>query len=81
MSENNIEIGQRVKYQDIACRGIGYVRAINPHNRSIILVEVEEKDLIYAGFKASETNECGYELATNVGANMRMFWKKELETR
>lgn len=80
MSEG-IEAGQRVRYQDMTCKGIGYVRAINPHNKGLVLVELEDKDLPYAGFVLKE-NAQGYELATAAETpRLRMFWKKELETR
>lgn len=81
MSENGFELGKRVRYQDYTCKGIGFVRAINPHNKGLVLVEVEDKDLSCAGFVLKDSAQ-GYELATaNESANLRMFWKKELEGR
>lgn len=79
---DNLEAGKRVMYRDMICKGIGYIRAVNPHNRSLMLVEVEEKDLNYAGFNLAPHMADGYELSHKKGAaNLRMFWKKELEAR
>ncbi|QWY83603.1 hypothetical protein [Rhizobium phage RHph_X2_26] len=79
-----IEIGRRVRYQDFACKGIGHVRAINPHNKALYLVEVEEKDVQLAGFviDAGAKPE-GYRLVGSDAqyGNLRMFWLKELEGR
>ena len=77
---SDIGVGSRVRYQDIACKGIGYVRAVNPHNKALVLVEVEEKDRKAACLSLDEASKDGYSMAGDAGT-LRMFWLKELEKR
>ncbi len=77
--------GDRVRYRDLACSGIGHVRAVNLQNPALLFVEVEAKDVgmcMARPLAEGERDEFKMGVAIDPdNATLRAFWRRELEKR